>query len=109
MNLSAPTSGPTGGMAFFQDRNAPFSANSNCGNGNAQNKINGGSGQLITGALYFPNQSVCFTGNSATTGVGKCTQLIARTIDFTGNSDVRLSCAGTGITPMSVLVPTLIK
>ena len=109
VNLSAPTSGPTGGMAIFQDRAAPFSVNGTCGNGNAQNKINGGSGQLITGALYFPNQSVCFNGNSSTTGAGKCTQLIGRTLDFTGNSDVKLSCAGTGITPMSVLVPTLIK
>ena len=37
--LSAPTSGPTGGMLFFQDRNAPFtggsSSSSSCGSGNA--------------------------------------------------------------------------
>ena len=55
---------------FFQDRNAPYSSNTNCGNGNAQNKVNGGSGQLITGAIYFPNQSVCFTGNSSIAGAG---------------------------------------
>ena len=109
LNLTAPTSGPTGGMAFFQDRSAPFSSNSTCGNGNAQNKLNGGSGQLVTGALYFPNQSVCFNGNSSTSGVGKCTQLIARTLDFTGNSDVRLSCTGTGISQVAVSTPQLIK
>ncbi len=107
--LSAPTSGSYGGMVVFQDRNAPFSSNSTCGNGNAQNKINGGSGQLITGALYFPNQSVCFNGNSSTTGAGQCTQLIARTLDFTGNSDVKLSCNGTGVTPISVPTPQLIQ
>ncbi len=109
VSLAAPTSGPLGGLAFFQDRNAPFSSNSNCGNGNAQNKINGGSDQLITGAIYFPNQSLCFNGNSSTSGAGQCTQIIARTLDFTGNSDVRLSCAGTGIEPLSVLVPQLVK
>lgn len=109
VSLTAPTGGPFGGLVFFQDRNAPFSPNTNCGNGNAQNKFNGGSDQLITGALYFPNQSVCFTGNSSVSGPGQCTQLIGRTLDFTGNSDIRFSCAGTGIVPISVLVPTLIN
>lgn len=114
VSLTAPTSGPFGGMAFFSDRNAPFSggssSNSSCGTGgNMQIHINGGSGQVITGALYFPNQSVCFNGNSSTTGAGQCTQLIARTISFTGNSDVRLSCDGTGITPISVTVPQLVR
>jgi hypothetical protein len=33
-------------------------------------RINGGSSQLITGAIYFPNQSVCFTGNSSVAGAG---------------------------------------
>ena len=111
--LSAPTSGPTGGMLFFQDRNAPFSgtsgSNSSCGSGNAQNIINGGSTQLLTGALYFPSQSLCFAGNSSLTGAGKCTQIIARQISFTGTSDVKLSCAGTGIDPVTVATPQLIK
>ena len=109
VHLTAPTSGPFGGLVFFQDRNAPFSSNSTCGNGNAQNKINGGADQLITGAIYFPNQSICFTGNSSTSGVGQCTQIIGRTLDFTGNSEIRLSCDGTGIEQISVLVPQLIK
>lgn len=111
--LSAPTSGPTGGMLFFQDRNAPFtgssSSNSSCGSGNAQNQINGGSSQYLTGALYFPSQSLCYGGNSASTGAGKCTQIIARTISFTGTSDVKLSCAGTGVEPITVTTPQLIK
>ncbi len=109
VTLSAPTTGATGGMAFFQDRNAPFSSNATCGNGGAQNKINGGSSQLITGAIYFPNQSICFNGNSSTSGAGQCTQIIGRTLDFTGNSDVKLSCAGTGVSALSVLVPQLVK
>jgi Flp pilus assembly protein TadG len=111
--LSAPTTGPTGGMLFFQDRNAPFSGTpssmSSCGSGNAQNQISGGSGQLLTGALYFPSQSLCYGGNSATTGAGRCTQIIARQISFTGTSDVKLSCAGTGVEPITVTTPQLIK
>lgn len=111
--LNAPTTGPTGGMLFFQDRNAPFtggsSSSSSCGAGNAQNQINGGSGQLLTGALYFPNQSLCYGGNSSTTGAGRCTQIIARQISFTGTSDVKLSCTGTGVDPITVTTPQLIK
>jgi Flp pilus assembly protein TadG len=114
--LSAPTTGPTGGMLFFGDRNAPFSGapsnNASCGSGgggSSQNQINGGSGQLLTGVLYFPNQSVCYGGSSAVIGAGKCTQIIARTISFTGSSDVRLSCAGTGVEPITVTSPQLIK
>ena len=110
VSLSAPTSGPLGGLVFFQDRNAPAPTQAGtCSSANAQNKINGGATQLITGALYFPSQSVCFTGNSSTTGVGKCTQLIARTLDFTGTSSLQLSCTGSGIEPITYLVPTLIR
>jgi Flp pilus assembly protein TadG len=111
--LSAPTTGPTGGMLFFQDRNAPFtggtSSSSSCGSGNAQNIISGGGNQLLTGALYFPSQSLCYSGNSSTSGAGRCTQIIARQISFTGTSDVKLSCTGTGVDPITVTTPQLIK
>lgn len=117
LTLTAPTSGPYGGMAFFQDHNAPFSGSAgtttSCGNGagggSSQNQINGGSNQKITGAIYFPNQSVCYNGNSSTSGAGQCTQLIAHTISFTGSSDVKLSCAGTGVEPITVPTPQLIQ
>src|SRR5204862_3114492 len=97
------------GWAFLQHRASSTSTVANCGAGGAKNQINGGSDQLITGAIYFPNQSVCYSGNSATTGNGKCTQLIARSIDFTGNSSVKLNCAGTGVSAMTVPVPQLIQ
>jgi hypothetical protein len=113
VQLSAPTSGPMGGLLFFQDRNAPFSgssgSNTGCGNGDSQNQISGGSNQKLTGAVYFPNQSLCYSGSSSTTGVGRCTQIIARTISFTGSSDVSLSCDGTGIAPIAVPTPKLIR
>jgi hypothetical protein len=111
VSLKAPTSGPFGGMVFFQDRSAPSSSVANCGAGGANNFINGGSSQLITGAIYFPNQSICYNGNASVgaTGVGQCTQLIARSLAFTGNSSVKLNCAGTGVSAMTVPVSQLIR
>ncbi len=113
VSLSAPPTGATGGMVFFQDRNAPFggsaSTTTSCGSGTSQNQINGGSSQTITGAIYFPNQSLCFSGGSSTNGANKCTQLIAHTLSFTGNSDIEANCAGVGVASMSVLTPQLIQ
>jgi Flp pilus assembly protein TadG len=114
VSLSAPTSGSYGGLAFFQDRNAPAPSvnggSTACGSGTGgQNQITGGNHQLITGALYFPNQSVCYGGSSSSTGAGKCTQLIAHTISFTGNSDIQSICAGTGISALEITTPQLIR
>ena len=53
INISAPTSGATAGIAFFGDRNAP-STNSN--------SFSGGATQNITGAIYFPSQEVTYSG-----------------------------------------------
>jgi Flp pilus assembly protein TadG len=114
VSLSAPTSGPYGGLTFFQDRSAPAPSTSGgstaCGSGTGgQNQITGGSNQLITGALYFPNQSLCYSGGSSSTGAGKCTQLIAHTLSFTGNSDIQSICAGTGVSSFTLLTPQLIR
>jgi hypothetical protein len=112
--LTAPSSGPYGGLVFFQDRNAPnpqsgTNNNNTCGSGAAQNKIAGSSNQVITGAIYFPAQVLCFGGGSSSNNANKCTQLIAYNLNFTGNSSLKSQCAGVGITPMSALVPTLVR
>jgi hypothetical protein len=82
INLVAPTTGPTAGIAFFGDRNA-----------SGESSFTGGTNQTIVGAIYLPGQSVKYTG-----GVGlnptKCTELIASTITFAGNSSFRLGCSG---------------
>jgi Flp pilus assembly protein TadG len=113
VSLTAPPSGPYGGMAFFQDRNAPFSGSvsttSSCTSGTSQNQLTGGSTQLVTGAVYFPNQSVCYSGGSDTSGAGRCTQLIAHTLSFTGNSGIEANCAGTGVEPITVATAKLIQ
>jgi Flp pilus assembly protein TadG len=90
INITAPTSGPLAGLAFFQDRNAPQP-----NNGNAPNSFTGGTTQNITGAIYFPHQGVTFNGGTSTGGA-QCTQLVALTITFNGNADFNNNCAGTG-------------
>jgi hypothetical protein len=89
VNLSAPTTGPTAGMVFYQDRNAPSGGS---------DTFNGGSTQVLSGAVYFPNQSLVFTGGSSTATSG-CTQLVSGSVVFEGNSTLALNCAGTGVRP----------
>ena len=86
VTLTAPTTGASAGLAFFQDRNAPTSG---------INKFNGGTGQSISGALYFPRQPVRFSGGAAANIT--CIQIIARTLAFTGNATMKVDCAGTGV------------
>jgi hypothetical protein len=86
VNVTAPTSGSIAGIAFFQDRNAPSSGT---------DSFSGGATQNITGAIYFPNQAINYSGGSATGG-SQCTQLIAFTITFSGGSTFKNNCSGVG-------------
>ena len=86
ITLTAPTSGPFAGLAIFQDRAATATQT---------NVIAGTTDQNITGAVYFPKQTVRWNGTSAAGG-GGCTQLIARAITFVGTSDFGSSCDDTG-------------
>jgi Flp pilus assembly protein TadG len=86
MSITAPSTGATMGLALFQDRNAPSSGS---------NTLDGGGTQNITGAIYFPNQAVEYVGG-ASTGGAVCTQLIAYTLSFKGNSNFNSNCTGVG-------------
>ena len=66
VDLTAPTSGAMAGLVFFGDRDGPLSNIGTFGGGAALN---------ITGAIYFPSQSVTFD-NGISNPAG-CTQLIA--------------------------------
>jgi hypothetical protein len=83
VSLTAPCTGPTAGLAFFQDRNAPSSGT---------DSFTGGSTQNITGAIYFPDQTVTYSGGSATGGA-VCTQLVANQLRFSGSSSLNNNCA----------------
>jgi Flp pilus assembly protein TadG len=76
INISAPTSGTFKGIAVYQDRRA--------GDTNPGSKINGNSGSVITGALYFPSQELNYNGTGNTTAT--CTMFVARRVNFSGNS-----------------------
>jgi Flp pilus assembly protein TadG len=91
VTLKAPSSGSLAGMLFFQDPNAPSGGT---------NRFNGGSTANLSGALYFPNQNVEFSGNTANTGAS-CTQIVARTVSFTGTSNIGADCDDSGVKTIS--------
>ena len=93
VNMVAPTSGTTSGIAIFQQRTTCT------GNGNGNNgcsaTLQGGSTQNINGAIYFPNNAISYAGGSSTSGY-QCTQLIADTITFSGGSTFSSQCQSSG-------------
>jgi hypothetical protein len=98
INLTAPTTGTYAGIAIFGDRQMPTTTNF---------KFNGGATQIFGGAIYVPKGSVQYAGGAnATTG---CTQLIADTITFNGNSNFALNCNGFGTTPIGTAAAALVE
>ncbi|UCI33759.1 TadE/TadG family type IV pilus assembly protein [Mesorhizobium sp. B4-1-4] len=85
VNLSAPTSGTYSGVLMYGDR---------MGTG-GQNTFNGTADSLLTGALYFPKQQVNYLGNFS--GNGGCTQVVADTIQWSGNSTINQDCSSLGM------------
>ncbi|HET7084551.1 MAG TPA: pilus assembly protein TadG-related protein [Rhizomicrobium sp.] len=98
LQLTAPTSGPTAGLAFFGDRNMPAGTTF---------KFNGGDNQVIGGAVYVPKGTLQYAGgaNAAT----NCTQVIGDTVSFVGNSQLKINCAGSGTRPIGVSVASLVE
>lgn len=94
LNITAPTDGTFKGIAIYQDRRAQDSPS-------AQNKINGNSESVITGALYFPNQELDYNGTGTTSAT--CTMFVSRRIKFSGNSSTsnkfksRAECLAEGL------------
>ena len=76
VNMTAPTSGPFQGIAIYQDRRATDRS--------PGNNINGNSGSIVQGALYFPSQQLDYNGTGTTNAI--CTMFVARRVNFSGNS-----------------------
>ena len=85
MQISAPTTGTYHGIAFFGDRTQA----------DEDNTFNGNASSFITGALYFPSQTVRFLGNYS--GQNACMQVVASIIEYTGSAEFGTDCAGTGL------------
>jgi hypothetical protein len=95
INLSAPTSGTYSGMLFFGDRNTV----------GGDNKFLGTANSSLTGTIYFPSQNVIYQGDYS--GVDGCTQVVGRTVEWTGNATVAADCSAHGMAPIPVL--TLVR
>jgi hypothetical protein len=87
------------GLVVFQDRRAPQTDT---------NRFNGGSTMNFSGAIYMPAQTVEWTGNDGPSAPN-CTQVIARLVDFSGNSAMDNSgCAAQGVKPVTTLAVSLV-
>jgi len=83
--LEAPTSGDYSGVLMFVDRNEPYRTHT----------INGNNASKVNGAIYTASGNVQFLGGS--TVAGGCTQVVARTITFSGNAQVGVDCTTSGV------------
>jgi len=92
LNLTAPTTGPTAGIAMWADPNSPISGNP------LTSYVGGGGTMVVNGALYFPTQAVNFT-NDASNG-SSCTQLVAYNVTFSSGAHFTNSCASDGVRPI---------
>ena len=98
-NITAPTSGTYKGIAVYQDRRAT---------GNID-RINGGSGNNISGVVYFPKDTLWINGTG--TAVSLCAMWIANNIKFNGNSSIAISSASdtacSGVLPQTGTTTTV--
>ena len=75
--VTAPALGAAAGIpgiAIWVDGHAPATSD----------RLDGGKTQNINGEIYLPGRQVKYSGGSAS--VTRCSQLIAQTVTFTGNS-----------------------
>ena len=55
----------------------------------------------MTGAIYMPGQAVEYLGNFA--GLSGCTQIVARTVSWSGSTAVEADCTAYGMRSLPVL------
>lgn len=82
LDLSPRTSGTYEGITIYRDSRAAAS-NQCC-------KINGNSNSTLSGAFYFPNDTLTFNGTSGMTL--NCFQMVALRLSFSGNATITNTC-----------------
>jgi hypothetical protein len=94
------------GVLFYMDNAYPEPSNA-CGS--APVSIQGSSTVALNGGMYFPNASVCVTGN-AFSGTESCLSLVAWSITYTGNATENLTgCSAIGTKTATNNVVTLVQ
>jgi hypothetical protein len=91
MNLTAPSSGTYSGVLFFGDRASL----------GGRNTFNGTADSRLTGAIYFPSQPVEYLGDFS--GLNGCTQVVGRTVEWSGNTSVSVDCTGYGMSALPAM------
>lgn len=82
LTLTAPTSGPTAGIALWADARLPHGADN----------FRAGTTGNINGAIYLPSHMVNYSGSAKTTST--CTQLVADQIAVSGGASFQHQCTG---------------
>ena len=95
-NLTAPTTGPTRGIAVMMHPSAPAANTVSFGGGSTMN---------ITGALYTPSTQITVSGNN---GSSACTQVVAHSVVLNGNNTFKHDCAGIGVADPPGSMPALV-
>jgi hypothetical protein len=90
VNITAPSTGPYAGLAFFGPRNGTTGVTQTFSNNTILN---------IKGVIYFPSQTVEIDNNGSTTS-GGCTQVVAQLIRVQNNVQLDNNCVGTGVLPI---------
>jgi hypothetical protein len=78
-NITSPTTGTYAGIAVFKDRRGAASTDT----------INGGSNNVLSGAVYFPKDTLQINGTGTTNSL--CAMWVANNITFLGNSSIAIS------------------
>lgn len=86
VHLTSKSDGPYAGVLMYGDRDAMSPA--------IDIKINGNISSRFEGAIYFPNNDLTFVGGASLDS--ECTQLIADTVTFSGNSGIKANCETLG-------------
>jgi len=101
-NIIAPTSGTYKGIAVYQDRRAT----------GGTDRINGGSGNVISGVVYFPKDTLWLNGTGS--AVSLCSMFIANNLKFNGTGQIAISsaddeeCSGANLPDGSITIVRLI-
>ena len=86
VNISQSTSGTYSGITIYRDSRA--SASNQCCT------INGNSSSSLSGAFYFPKDTLTFNGTSGMSL--SCFQMVALRLSFSGNSTITNTCTPPG-------------